>query len=115
MHGGCLAIMVVLSLHNLHDLVRWQAGFNQCLVRHVTVGLTHGMCTDIALNSAGFCCLCEHTIYLSFEAQVDMDAYAGENNGMRRLSEVFRGNDFYGEVKLQNIYRSRIAALAQEM
>lgn len=50
-----------------------------------------------------------------YEAQVDMDAYAGENNGMRRLSEVFRGNDFYGEVKLQNIYRSRIAALAQEM
>ncbi len=44
-----------------------------------------------------------------------MDAYAGENNGMRRLSEVFRGNDFYGEVKLKNIYRSRIAALAQEM
>lgn len=50
-----------------------------------------------------------------YEAQVDMDAYAGENNGMRRLSEVFRGSDFYGEVKLQNIYRSRIAALAQEM
>lgn len=50
-----------------------------------------------------------------YEAQVDMDAYAGENNGMRRLSEVFRGNDFYGEVKLKNIYRSRIAALAQEM
>ena len=50
-----------------------------------------------------------------YEAQVDMDAYAGENNGMRRLSEVFRGNDFYGEIKLKNIYRSRIAALAQEM
>lgn len=50
-----------------------------------------------------------------YEAQVDMASYAGENNGMRRLSEVFRCNDFYGEVKLQNIYRSRIAALAQEM
>lgn len=50
-----------------------------------------------------------------YEAQVDMDAYAGDNNGMRRLSEVFRGYDFYGEVKLKNIYRSRIAALAQEM
>ena len=50
-----------------------------------------------------------------YEAQVDMAAYSGSNNGMRRLSEVFRGNDFYGEVKLQNIYRSRIAALAQEM
>ena len=50
-----------------------------------------------------------------YEAQVDMASYAGENNGMRRLSEVFRCNNFYGEVKLQNIYRSRIAALAQEM
>lgn len=50
-----------------------------------------------------------------YEAQVDMASYAGENNGMRRLSEVFRCNDFYGEVKLQNIYRSRIAAIAQEM
>nr|DAT54451.1 MAG TPA: NYN ribonuclease and ATPase [Caudoviricetes sp.] len=50
-----------------------------------------------------------------YEAQVDMAAYSGSNNGMRRLSEVFRGSDFYGEVKLQNIYRSRIAALAQEM
>lgn len=50
-----------------------------------------------------------------YEAQVDMVAYSGSNNGMRRLSEVFRGSDFYGEVKLQNIYRSRIAALAQEM
>jgi predicted ribonuclease YlaK len=34
---------------------------------------------------------------------------------VRRLSQVFRGQDFYGEVKLQKIYRSRIAALAQEM
>lgn len=50
-----------------------------------------------------------------YEAQVDMAAYSGSNNGMRRLSEVFRGSDFYGEVKLQNIYRSCIAALAQEM
>lgn len=35
-----------------------------------------------------------------YEAQVDMAAYSGSNNGMRRLSEVFRGSDFYGEVKL---------------
>ena len=50
-----------------------------------------------------------------YDAQVDMDAYAGEHNGMKRLSKVFRGHDFYGEVKLKNIYRSKIAELAQQL
>lgn len=48
-------------------------------------------------------------------AQVDLSEYAGKNNGMRRVSEVFRGADFYGEVTLQTIKRSKIAALAQKM
>lgn len=50
-----------------------------------------------------------------FSAQVDLNQYAGNNNGMRRMSEIFRGQDFYGEVELKNIYRSRIAALADLM
>ena len=49
------------------------------------------------------------------QSQVDMKDYAGKNNGLRRLSEVFRGNDIYGEVNLPNIHRSRIAALAENM
>lgn len=48
-------------------------------------------------------------------AQVDLSDYAGKKNGMRRVSEVFRGADFYGEVTLQTIKRSKIAALAQKM
>lgn len=48
-------------------------------------------------------------------AQVDMAQYAGSNNGMRRVSEVFRGSDIYGEVTLVNIQRSKIAELAQQM
>lgn len=48
-------------------------------------------------------------------AQVDLGAYAGNQNGMRRVSQVFRGKDFYGEVTLKNIKRSKIAALAQEL
>lgn len=47
--------------------------------------------------------------------QVDLNLYAGENNGMRRVSEVFRDQDFYGEITLPNIYRSRIAQIAQRM
>lgn len=47
--------------------------------------------------------------------QVDMSMYAGAHNGMKRVSEVFRGADFYGEVTLRNIHRSKIAALAQQL
>ena len=50
-----------------------------------------------------------------YNAQVDLSQYAGNNNGMRRMSEVFRGQDFYGEIELQNIYRSRIAEIAEKM
>ena len=48
-------------------------------------------------------------------AQVDSALYAGSNNGMRRVSEVFKGSDIYGEVTLQNIHRSKIAKLAQKL
>lgn len=49
------------------------------------------------------------------DTQVDMSMYAGSNNGMRRVSEVFRGQDVYGEVELQTIYRSKIADIANRM
>ena len=47
------------------------------------------------------------------KSQVDDINYAGHNNGMKRVSKVFRGANFYGEIKLQNIYRSEIARLAE--
>lgn len=49
------------------------------------------------------------------KCQVDLSMYAGNNNGMRRLSQVFRGTDIYGEVTLVNIYRSKIAEIAENM
>ena len=48
-------------------------------------------------------------------AQVDLSMYAGSHNGMRRVSEVFRGHSCYGEVELQNIYRSEIGRIAQDL
>lgn len=48
-------------------------------------------------------------------AQVDMSQYAGNNNGMKRVSEVFKGSDIYGEVTLSKIHRSKIAELAQQL
>lgn len=47
-------------------------------------------------------------------AQVDKDVYSS-NNGMKRMSEVFRGNEIYGEVELQKIHRSKIADIADRM
>lgn len=49
------------------------------------------------------------------KTQVDLSMYAGAKNGMRRVNQVFRGANFYGEVALKNIHRSKIAALAQQM
>ena len=49
------------------------------------------------------------------KTQVDDINFAGSNNGMRRVSKVFRGEDIYGEVTLKNIHRSRIGRVAERM
>ena len=49
-----------------------------------------------------------------YHQQIDKSIYVADN-GMKRLSEVFRGTDLYGEVELQNVWRSRIAELADNM
>ena len=50
-----------------------------------------------------------------YNTQVDDIHFAGSNNGMRRASKVFRGEDVYGEVTLRNIHRSKIARVAEKM
>lgn len=49
------------------------------------------------------------------KTQVDLDEYSGFNNGMKRLSQVFRGQDIYGEVELKIIHRSKIAEIAEQL
>lgn len=63
------------------------------------------------IGNDSVCCIIDGDYY----AQVDLPEYANGNNGMRRMSQVFRGQPFYGEVELQNIYRSQIAKVADEM
>jgi predicted ribonuclease YlaK len=46
---------------------------------------------------------------------VDDVHFAGSSNGMRRASQVYRGEDVYGEITLKNIHRSRIAKIAEKM
>lgn len=49
------------------------------------------------------------------KTQVDDIQFAGSNNGMKRASKVFRGEDVYGEITLQNIHRSKIGRIAEKM
>lgn len=49
------------------------------------------------------------------KAQVDLVSYEGTNNGLSRLSEVFKGQSYYGEVILKNCYRSELAKQAELM
>lgn len=49
------------------------------------------------------------------KTQVDDINFAGSNNGMKRVSKVFKGQDVYGEIELKQIHRSRIAQIAELM
>lgn len=49
------------------------------------------------------------------KAQVDDIAFAGSNNGMKRVSEVFRGEDIYGEIELKICHRSKVAQIAERL
>lgn len=58
---------------------------------------------------------CKAILDGDYLAQTDKDVYANGNNGMRRMAEIFRGSDIYGEIELKTIYRSKIAKLADLM
>ena len=58
---------------------------------------------------------CQLIIDGDYNSQVDLQAFEGNNNGMRRVSEVFRGQSFYGEVELPIIYRSKMAEWAENL
>ena len=67
----------------------------------------------LALQRIGEDCIC--IIDGDIKSQVDLPQFAGSNNGMRKVSKVYRGDEVYGEVELRNIYRSRIAKIAEKL
>ena len=84
--------------------------------KHAGIYITEAQNMDIELIRLCIQRAGEDTIFIldgDTEAQVDLGIYAGNNNGMKRVSEVFRGDYKYGEVTLKKIYRSHIAELAQ--
>lgn len=48
------------------------------------------------------------------EEQTDLDIYANDN-GTAKMSEVYRGEDIFGQVDLQSIERCRIGRIAERM
>lgn len=82
------------------------------------VYITEAQNMDISLMKLALQRIGEDSICIvegDYNAQVDLSSYSGNNNGMKRMSEVFRGHSLYGEVELQNIYRSKIAEIAEQM
>lgn len=67
----------------------------------------------LALQRVGDDCIC--ILDGDDTSQVDLNSYAGNNNGLREVSRVFRGSDIYGEITLKKVFRSEIAELAQQM
>lgn len=55
---------------------------------------------------------CQIIIDGDYHSQVDSKIFM-LNNGMKKVSEVFRGQPFFGQVELQNIYRSEVARIAE--
>lgn len=67
----------------------------------------------LALQRIGEDCIC--ILDGDEKTQVDLSCYEGKNNGMKRVSKIFRGEDIYGEIELKNIHRSRIAQIAEKL
>ena len=65
----------------------------------------------LALQRIGDDCMC--IIDGDCNAQVDNKIFEGRNNGMTRLSEVFRDKNIYGEMELNITYRSKLAEIAE--
>jgi len=50
-----------------------------------------------------------------YDTQVDSYAFEGNKNGMKRAIEILKGEDIFGFVELQNVWRSKIASLVDKM
>lgn len=102
-----------IELLPLSDLRGYDTSNMNCAVY-----ITEAQNLDIELMKLALQRIGEDSICIidgDYNTQIDLAQYAGINNGMRRASEVFRGTDLYGEVELKNIYRARIADIAEKM
>mgnify|MGYP000932170630 FL=1 len=50
-----------------------------------------------------------------YNSQVDNYAFENNNNGMKRAIEVLKGENIFGYVELQNVWRLKIASLVEKL
>ena len=102
--------LVLLPLADIrgYDTSGMRAGIYITQAQNLDISLL-----KLALQRAGEDCI--FILDGDDQAQVDLLIYAGDNNGLKRASEVFRGQDFYGQISLQIIHRSKIAEIASRM
>ena len=91
-----------------YDTSGMNAGIYISEAQNLDIGLM-----KLALQRAGEDCLV--IIDGDEKTQVDDISFAGHNNGMSRVSKIYRGEDLYGEIELQKIHRSRIGQIAENM
>ena len=48
-----------------------------------------------------------------YDSQVDSHVFEGNNNGLKRVIEAFKGQEEFGYIHLQNVWRSKIAELCE--
>ena len=116
--GGRIAVEQLIAQNKLELLPLSDLRGFDTTGMNCDVYIAEAQNTDIELMKLALQRIGEDSICIidgDFNTQVDMTQYAGINNGMRRASEVFRGEDLYGEVELKNIYRARIADIAERM
>ena len=58
---------------------------------------------------------CKVFIEGDYETQVDDAMFGGDNNGLKRVIQAFKGDALFGRVELPNVWRSRIAELAEKL
>ena len=103
-------LLVLLPLSDLrgYDTSGMRAGIYITEAQNMDIGLM-----KLALQRIGEDSIC--ILDGDYQTQLDLDAFAGDNNGMKRVSKVFRNHDIYGEVTLKNIHRSKLAMIAEAM
>lgn len=102
--------LVLLPMSDIrgYDTTNMNAGIYLTEAQNLSIQLM-----KLAVQRIGEDCIC--IIDGDCKTQVDDINFAGSNNGMRRLSQVFKGTDVYGEITLNKVYRSRIAEIAEKM
>jgi len=102
--------LVLLPLSDIrgYDTSNMKAGIYITEAQNTSIDLM-----KLALQRIGEDCTC--IIDGDYNTQVDDVNFENGNNGMKRMSEVFKGQSIYGEVELDKIYRSKIANIANEM